>query len=195
MTTKGAYELLRMNRLFYQSQVKPMSDEDTAQIARVWEYQFRDWPDNAVKDAYLAAQKECVFPVSVADIFRHLPSESPSWEKAMKAAREINRWLYYAKTGGLVGPGGKKDPTACTEEAVKVWDTLPESVRSWAGTMGLLARNADADPDELAQFVRPTFEKATKKEKLPPEPMRIAATEERKALMTGYKPLRLKKGE
>ena len=65
MTTQGAYELLRMNRLFYPSQVKPMSDEDTAQIARVWEYQFRDWPDKAVKDAYLAAQKECVFPVSV----------------------------------------------------------------------------------------------------------------------------------
>ena len=91
MTTQGAYELLRMNRLFYQAQVKPMSDEDTAQIARVWEYQFRDWPDNAVKDAYLAAQKECVFPVSVADIFRHLPREATSWEKAMKATREINR--------------------------------------------------------------------------------------------------------
>lgn len=193
MTTQGALELLRTNQVCYPA-AKPMDDTDMARVATLWEYQFRDWPDAVVKRAYLDAQKECVYPVSVADIYKHLPREMPKFEDAMRAAKSIDRWLYYAKTGGLVGAGGKKSITECTEEAVKIWNELPESVRGWAGTMGLLAQYADADESDLATWVRPKFELAVKSEILPPKAMQLQAAEERKAI-GGYKPLKLKKGE
>lgn len=190
MTTQGALELLRMNQLCFAT-AKPMSDEDMARVAVVWEYQFKDWPDEVVKRAYLDAQKECRFPVSISDIFRHLPREIPRFEDAMRAARGIEKWLYCAQIGGFIGAGGKKNAAECTEEAVKIWEALPESVRGWAGTMGLLARYANADEEDLAKWERPKFEQAVRAEIVPPEDMRLAAAEERKQL-AGYKPLKLK---
>lgn len=193
MTQQAVLELRRMNRVCYAGQLKPVSEADEAQAAKTWEYQFRDWPDDTVKQAYLAAQRECPFPVGISDIFRHLPTEPPSWEKTMKAAREIDRWLYYGRSGGFVGASGRFRSQECIDKAAEVWNTLPPSVRRWAGTMSLLAGFADQDPAELAQYVRPGFAKATENELLPPPELLAAAKQERQAI--GYKPLRLKKKE
>ena len=70
MTKEEAADLILMNATLYKQMIKPLTDEEMEATINEWTYQFRDYPGEVVKKAYLAARRVCVYPISVADIFQ-----------------------------------------------------------------------------------------------------------------------------
>lgn len=81
MTREEVAELIRMNFILYKLGSKPLTDEEMKTTIDVWGYQFGDYDGNAVKRAFLAANRVCVYPITVADIFKQFSqSMDPSAE-------------------------------------------------------------------------------------------------------------------
>lgn len=76
MTKEEAAQLIRMNFTLYKLGSKPLTDEEMETTLDVWAYQFRDYPGDVVKRAFLAANRVCVYPITVADIYSSFPSAS-----------------------------------------------------------------------------------------------------------------------
>ena len=72
MTKEEAAALIRMNYTLYKLGAKPLTDEEMETIIDIWTYQFKDYPGDMVKRAFLAANRVCVYPITVADIFQQL---------------------------------------------------------------------------------------------------------------------------
>lgn len=72
MTREETATLIRMNFTLYKLGAKPLSDSEMETTIDVWTYQFRDYDGETVKRAFLAANRVCVYPITVADIFKQL---------------------------------------------------------------------------------------------------------------------------
>lgn len=68
MTREDVAKLIRMNFVLYKLGSKPLTDEEMQTTIDVWAYQFGDYDGDTVKRAFLAANRVCVYPVTVADI-------------------------------------------------------------------------------------------------------------------------------
>ena len=81
MTREDVAKLIRMNFVLYKLGSKPLTDEEMQTTIDVWTYQFGDYDGDTVKRAFLAANRVCVYPVTVAtssssfpSVWTHLPS-------------------------------------------------------------------------------------------------------------------------
>lgn len=134
MTMQEVLELIRMNGILYKQSERPLTDAEMAAMGNVWLYHFKDYPAEAVKRAFLAANAVCTFPIQPADIFvqlktasaQALPSESELWQQTQKAARQIEQESYWAATGGIVTGSGKLTPTHLREHVWQVFKSLPQ---------------------------------------------------------------------
>lgn len=96
MTKEEAAELVLMNATLYKLGTKPLTDEEMKTVIDVWTYQFRDYPGDVVKRAFLAANRVCVYPITVADIFRQLSQNldpDAEWNALAEAAYEAQKYL------------------------------------------------------------------------------------------------------
>lgn len=161
MTKEEAAELILMNATLYKLGTKPLTDDEMKTTIDVWTYQFRDYPGEVVKRAFLAANRVCVYPVTVADIFKQLSQcldPSAEWEALAVAARKAQTFLSWRKfpmvtgideKGGLLRSDGQKELKA-------LYDQLPPAARSYAGSVGGLAELAEM-PDltyRRAEFLK-----------------------------------------
>ena len=170
MTMQEVLELIRMNGILYKQSERPLTDAEMAAMGNVWLYHFKDYPAEAVKRAFLAANAVCTFPIQPADIFvqlktasaQSLPSESDLWQQTQKAARQIEQESYWAATGGIVTGSGKLTPTHLREHVWQVFKSLPQAVQDWAGSPSELVTQMSRPLAEVTQFVRPSFAKAVK---------------------------------
>lgn len=148
MTREDAASLIRMNFVLYKLGAKPLTDEEMELMLDVWTYQFRDYPGDTVKRAFLAANRVCVYPITVADIFRQLASniDPPAeWDALAAAARKAQTFLSWRNCPMITG----LDEKGCllrsngTQELQDLFDGLPPAARSYIGSVGGL--------EELAQ--------------------------------------------
>lgn len=168
MTMQEVLELIRMNGILYKQSERPLTDAEMAAMGNVWLYHFKDYPAEAVKRAFLAANAVCTFPIQPADIFvqlktasaQSLPSESDLWQQTQKAAREIGQNLAWARSGGLLTSQGVKEPAELEERAGEVFASMPLEVQAWAGTPQELVYQMERPLGEIVQYVRPSFCKA-----------------------------------
>lgn len=148
MTKEETAQLIRMNFTLYKLGSKPLTDEEMETTIDVWTYQFRDYPGEVVKRAFLAANRVCVYPITVADIFKQLSQSldpSAEWDTLAAAAHKAQTFLSWRKfpmvigideKGGLLRSDGQKELQA-------LYDQLPPSAKRYAGSVGGL--------EELAQ--------------------------------------------
>ena len=148
MTREDAAKLIRMNFVLYKLGSKPLTDDEMEMMLDVWTFQFKDYPGDMVKRAFLAANRVCVYPITVADIFRQLASniDPPAeWDALAAAARKAQKFLSWRNCpmvtgvdakGGLLRSDGTKELQALFEE-------LPPAAKSYVGSVGGL--------EELAQ--------------------------------------------
>lgn len=151
MTKEEAAELILMNATLYKLGTKPLTDEEMKTTIDVWAYQFKDYPDEVVKRAFLAANRVCAYPITVADIFKQLSHSldpDAEWDALAAAAYEAQKYLSWRncpmitgldEQGGLLRSDG-------TQELRELFEGLPPAAKSYAGSVGgltELARTSD----------------------------------------------------
>ena len=190
MTREDVAKLIRMNFVLYKLGSKPLTDEEMQTTIDVWAYQFGDYDGDTVKRAFLAANRVCVYPVTVADIFKQLSQcldPSAEWEALAVAARKAQTFLSWRKfpmvigideKGGLLRSDGQKELKA-------LYDQLPPAAKSYAGSVGGLSELAEM-PDltyRRAEFLKQAQADITT---APREAARLRASElTRKELQNG----------
>ena len=148
MTKEEAAELILMNATLYKLGTKPLTDDEMKTTIDVWAYQFRDYPGEVVKRAFLAANRVCVYPITVADIFRQLASniDPPAeWDALAAAARKAQKfisWRNCPMVTGIDAQGGLLRSDG-TKELQTLFEELPPAAKSYVGSVGGL--------EELAQ--------------------------------------------
>lgn len=151
MTKEEAAQLIRMNFTLYKLGSKPLTDEEMETTLDVWTYQFRDYPGDVVKRAFLAANRVCVYPITVADIFRQLSQNidpDAEWGALADAARKAQRflsWRNFPMVTGIDEKGGLLRSDG-TKELKALFDSLPPAAKTYAGSVGgleELARTPD----------------------------------------------------
>lgn len=161
MTKEETAQLIRMNFTLYKLGSKPLTDEEMETTIDVWTYQFRDYPGEVVKRAFLAANRVCVYPITVADIYKQLSQcidPETEWSALADAARKAQKYMSWKnfpmvtgidEKGGLIRSDG-------TEELQVLYDSLPPAAKSYAGSVGGLAELAET-PDltyRRAEFLK-----------------------------------------
>ena len=151
MTKEEAAELILMNATLYKLGTKPLTDDEMKTVIDVWTYQFKDFPGDVVKRAFLAANRVCVYPITVADIFKQLSQNinpDAEWEALADAARKAQRflsWRSFPMVTGIDEKGGLLRSDG-TKELKALFDSLPPAAKTYAGSVGgleELARTPD----------------------------------------------------
>ena len=141
MTKEEAAQLIRMNFTLYKLGSKPLTDEEMETTIDVWTYQFRDYPGEVVKRAFLAANRVCVYPITVADIYKQLSQcidPEAEWGALADAAHKAQKYISWRKCPMVVG----MDEHGClirsdgTEELKKLFESLPPAAKTYAGSVG-----------------------------------------------------------
>ena len=141
MTKEEAAQLIRMNFTLYKLGSKPLTDEEMETTIDVWTYQFRDYPGEVVKRAFLAANRVCVYPVTVADIYKQLSQcidPEAEWGALADAAHKAQKYISWRNCPMVVG----MDEHGClirsdgTEELKKLFESLPPAAKTYAGSVG-----------------------------------------------------------
>ena len=140
MTKEEAAELILMNATLYKLGTKPLSDDEMKTTIDVWTYQFRDYPGEVVKRAFLAANRVCVYPVTVADIYKQLSqcidpeSEWGALADAAHKAQKYMSWKNFPMVTGIDEKGGliRSDGT---EELQVLYNSLPPAAKTYAGSV------------------------------------------------------------
>lgn len=141
MTKEEAAELILMNATLYKLGTKPLTDDEMKTTIDIWTYQFRDYPGEVVKRAFLAANRVCVYPVTVADIYKQLSQcidPEAEWGALAEAARKAQKYMSWKnfpmvtgidEKGGLIRSDG-------TEELQVLYNNLPPAAKTYAGSVG-----------------------------------------------------------
>jgi hypothetical protein len=191
MTKEEAAELILMNATLYKLGTKPLTDDEMKTTIDIWTYQFRDYPGEVVKRAFLAANRVCVYPITVADIYKQLSKcidPEAEWGALADAARKAQRFLSWRdfpmvtgidEKGGLIRSDG-------TEELKKLFESLPPAAKTYAGSVGGLKELA-MTPDltyRRVEFLKQSLEDITTapreaaRLRSGPEPTRLEAANE-----------------
>ena len=141
MTKEEAAQLIRMNFTLYKLGSKPLTDEEMETTIDVWTYQFRDYPGEVVKRAFLAANRVCIYPITVADIYKQLSqcidpeAEWGALADATRKAQKYMSWKNFPMVTGIDEKGGliRSDGT---EELQALYDSLPPAAKTYAGSVG-----------------------------------------------------------
>ena len=151
MTREDVAKLIRMNFTLYKLGAKPLTDEEMETTIDVWAYQFGDYDGDTVKRALLAANRVCVYPITVADIFKQLSQSldpSAEWDALAAAARKAQTflsWRNFPMVTGIDEKGGLMRSDG-TKELKALFDSLPPAAKTYAGSVGgleELARTPD----------------------------------------------------
>lgn len=191
MTKEEAAELILMNATLYKLGTKPLTDDEMKTTIDIWTYQFRDYPGEVVKRAFLAANRVCVYPITVADIFKQLSQNidpDAEWEALADAARKAQKYMNWKnfpmvtgidEKGGLIRSDG-------TEELQVLYNNLPPAAKTYAGSVGGLKELA-MTPDltyRRVEFLKQSREDITTapreaaRLRSGPEPTRLEAANE-----------------
>lgn len=189
MTKEEAADLILMNATLYKLGTKPLTDDEMKTVIDVWAYQFKDFPGDVVKRAFLAANRVCVYPITVADIFKQLSQNinpDAEWEALADAARKAQRflsWRNFPMVTGIDEKGGLLRSDG-TKELKALFDSLPPAAKTYAGSVGgleELARTPDLTYRRV-EFLKQSREDITTapreaaRLRSGPEPARLEAT-------------------
>lgn len=140
MTKEETAQLIRMNFTLYKLGSKPLTDEEMETTLDVWTYQFRDYPGDVVKRAFLAANRVCVYPITVADIYTQLSqciNPEAEWDALADAARKAQKYMSWKRFPMVIDIDEKGGPIRSdgTEELQVLYDNLPPAAKTYAGSV------------------------------------------------------------
>lgn len=151
MTKEEAAELILMNATLYKLGTKPLTDDEMKTTIDIWTYQFRDYPGEVVKRAFLAANRVCIYPITVADIYKQLSqciNPDAEWEALADAARKAQKYMSWKNFPMVTGidDNGRPIRSDGREELKELFEKLPTAAKVYIGSVGgleELARTPD----------------------------------------------------
>lgn len=151
MTQEEVAQLVRMNNVLYKLGSRPLSDKEMEMMLDVWTYQLKDYPADTVKMAFLAANRVCVYPITIADIFKQLSrdvSPETEWEQLKSVLPRAQRYLSWRGCPMVIDidENGKAVKSDGRQELQDLFDGLSQSLKSYVGGIGGLMELAQT-PD------------------------------------------------
>ncbi len=134
-------------------------DSDVKLLVNMWVGLLEEYPDNIVEVAYKKALQTCKMPPTPADVIENIktlanvnqPTDEELWSVFTKALREVERQQYYIKY---------PMPGVDHRQKIKdVWESLPDKVKQYIGSLGELIRMSQYDDNSL-KFEKNSFLKA-----------------------------------
>lgn len=163
MTKEDAAGLLDMNFILYKLGSNPLPEDELETLIDVWAYQFKDYDAGIVKKAFLEANRVCKYPISVADVYEHLPKEnfSKTWSQLKAAIGKAKYYMGWRSCPMVIGidKDGRAIKSNGATEIENLYDGLPETVKKWLGSKSELINLTRYTEDELERYKRPEFVK------------------------------------
>lgn len=143
-------------------------DTDVKVLVKVWEALLKPYEDELVEAAFYNALQACKMPPTPADVIEQIkcihkalePSDEELWAVYNDALRRANDYMSrfgytYIDESGI--SQGKQARMALD----KLWEGLPEKIKSYLGTKGELMRNAQAwgNDKDFGVWEKPRFMK------------------------------------
>lgn len=144
-------------------------DTDVKVLVKTWSALLKPYDDEEVEMAFYACLQTCKMPPTPADVIEEIkalhrlfePSDESLWSTYVDALRETNTHMtrfgftYVDETGISQG----KQARMAVE---KLWQGLPEKIKSYLGSQGELMRNARAwdNESDYCTYEKPRFMKA-----------------------------------
>lgn len=164
MNKIDALELLKLNQTLYKMRPDVLTDAELNKNVEVWAWQFKDYDAATVKRAFLMAVRVCKYPVTIADVFEQLdrmqPAASPEsmWQELMAARKKAQKYLPWRSCPMVIGldENGEKIKSNGQKELQELFDSLPEAIRNYLGSVSALKDLADGGIDDYrrGEFVR-----------------------------------------
>lgn len=160
-TEKKIAELIAAIKTIYPYYAKEMNVET---LVNTWNLLLKDYPDKAVDVAMLECLKTCKTPATPADVIEQLKdfeqvnrmSDEELWNKLTDAVRETDR-LMYRFDFTFVEDNGLTQGQNARNKANKVWEQLPEELKSYLGGRSELMRMAKNYTDNDLHFEKSRF--------------------------------------
>lgn len=144
-------------------------DTDVKVLVKTWEHLLKPYEDELVEAAFYNALQTCKMPPTPADVIEQInsmrkalaPSDEELWASYNDALRKTNMHLsrfgytYIDETGISQGKQARM-------AVDKLWEGLPEKIKSYLGSKGELMRNAQAwgNDKDFATWEKPRFMKS-----------------------------------
>lgn len=142
-------------------------DSNVEMLVKTWHLLLRDYPDEVVEGAFLAALKKCKVPPTPADIIEIITeaeksgemSDQELWAAYHKALNDVLKlipqfqYTYIDSTGISQGEQARRKVTA-------IWDGLPPKIRDYVASKSeLIARARELNYGDIS-FEKNRFFKA-----------------------------------
>lgn len=131
-------------------------DGDSETLAKTWMLLLRDVSDEMVTVALTKCLQTCKMPPTPADILEQVrelalinePSDEEMWVTLTKAVRKSQEHIYnFGHT--FIEDNGKTQGENAREKFQKVWDELPEKLKTYLGGTSELRRLAGFNDEEM----------------------------------------------
>lgn len=131
-------------------------DADVKTLARTWQLLLSDVPDDVAEVAFTKCLKTCKMPPTPADVLEKVeamtrankPTAEELWSLLLgelrKAYNQSCRFNY-----NFIDSNGKTQGTNAREEFGRIWEGLPENVRTYIGSANEFRRMAQYGDEEL----------------------------------------------
>lgn len=138
-------------------------DADSETLAKTWLLLLKDVSDEAVTIALTKCLQTCKVPPTPADILEQVkalgelnePTDEETWVTLTKAVRKSQEHIYnFGHT--FIESNGKTQGENARDKFQKVWDDLPEKLKTYLGGKSELMRLAKYN-DEQMMFEKKQF--------------------------------------
>lgn len=147
-------------------------DTDVDVLAKTWMLLLKDIPDEVVRVAIIKCLQICKTPPTPADILEQVremalvnePTDEEMWIVLSKATNKAREYIYnFGHT--FIEDNGKTQGENAREKFQKLWDELPDKLKSYLGGKSELQRISKYNDEEMKfekkQFLKtlPTISK------------------------------------
>jgi hypothetical protein len=131
-------------------------DSDVDVLAKTWMLLLKDVPDEVVRIAIIKCLQTCKMPPTPADVLEQVreiasinePSDEEMWVVLNKAVRKSQEHIYnFGHT--FIESNGKTQGENAREKFQKIWDELPEKLKTYLGGSSELRRLAGFNDEEM----------------------------------------------
>ncbi len=141
-------------------------DTDVDVLAKTWMLLLKDVPDDVVRIAIIKCLQICKMPPTPADVLEQVreiatanePTDEEMWVVLTKAIRKAQDYIY-CFNHTFIEENGKTQGDNAREKFQKLWDGLPDKLKTYLGGKGELMRLSKYNDEEM-MFEKKNFLKS-----------------------------------
>lgn len=166
-------------------------DTNKQVLVKMWNALLQDYADDLVDKALYKCLQVCKMPPTPADIIEQIErmnkavqiSEYELWDIFRKALKETEKQMYYFQFT-YVDESGLSQGQRARNKVDKIWNDLPEELKTYIASKGEMMRLARNGSDEDLKFEKQRFLKTlpTLTQRIADKKLLLDLTEDKKLL-------------